>query len=160
MSETLPKTTLPKTKAITSDPKKALSTIRKKKATVSDYNQRLADVQLLLLEGRTRTYIHSIITARYNVGFAMVDKYMGEASVIIKESNLVTIQENLATVTANLWDLYRKTAKDNLSEAHKVLMSIAKLRGLNENTVNLVIEDKRELSEMSDDELSSILGVE
>lgn len=131
----------------------------KPKSTQADYNQRVSEVQALLLEGRTRSYICNVITTRYKVGDSMVDKYIGEANKIIKEINSITLQENLSLITSNLWNLYRSAiSTGNLSEANKILMNIAKLRGLNENTINLIVEDKREHQDLSDADLDKLLN--
>jgi len=72
------------------------------------------------------------------------------------EINKVTAEENLTLLTKNMWSLYRSCINsDNLSEANKVLMNIAKLRGLDQ--ITLVIEDKRELQGLSDEELEAAI---
>ena len=60
--------------------------------------------------------------------------------------------------SANLWEAFRQAkAEKNLSEQHKILMSLAKLKGLDQHTVNHVIEDKRQFSDLSDAELYRML---
>lgn len=128
------------------------------KSTQAEYNQRVAEVQVLLLEGRTRAFIIQY-GAKWKVVDRQVDDYISEANFIIKEINNVTLQENLSLITTNLWNLYRSSlSSGNISEANKILMNIAKLRGLNENTINLTLQDKREHQDLSDEALDKLLN--
>lgn len=128
------------------------------KSTQAEYNQRVAEVQALLLEGRTRAFIIQY-GAKWKVVDRQVDDYISEANFIIKEINNVTLQENLSLITTNLWNLYRSSlSSGNISEANKILMNIAKLRGLNENTINLTLQDKREHQDLSDEALDKLLN--
>lgn len=137
----------------TSSPKKS------KKSTKAEVDQRVTEIQTLLLQGQTRSFIQRYAkNQQWGVGEDQVDKYMTQATQIIKEINLATVQDNMALISSNLWDLYRKASKDsNLSEQHKILMSIAKLKGLDQYTVNHIIQDEREHASLSDEELNAML---
>lgn len=135
------------------------STITKtnKKSTLAEVSKRVTEVQTLLLSGYTRYYILQLAT-KWEVSEAQVDKYIGKANELIKEINKLSVQDNMALISANLWDTFR-TAKSekNLAEQHKVLMSIAKIKGLDLHTINHIIQDSRELESLSDSELTLIL---
>lgn len=128
------------------------------KSTNAEVNQRVETVQELILEGRTRSYIVRYCSTHYNVGSRQVDDYISKATQILKEVNAATLQENMSVITNSLWQLFREAREaKNIQEQHKILMSLSKLKGLDQTTVNHVIEDKRELSGMSNEELDQIL---
>lgn len=120
---------------------------------------RILEVQQYLLNGYTRSEVIRFITESHGVGEDQVDKYIASAKLLNNEINKVTAEENLTLLTKNMWQLYRACiSSDNLSEANKVLMNIAKLRGLDQ--ISIVIEDKREYQSMSDEELEAALLVQ
>ncbi len=127
------------------------------KATSAEINLRVSEVQDLLLKGHTRTFILNF-GSKWNVGDRQIDEYIAQASKIIKEINLSTAHDNLALITSSLWQIFRTQLLINPELARKILMDIAKLRGLDEQTINHIIEDKRELSEVSDADLEKLLG--
>lgn len=140
-------------------PKKAKSKDKDSlKSTKAQVNQRVSEVQALLLQGLTRSYILRY-ASKWKVSDRQVDDYIRMATEMIKEVNTATLQDNMGVITANLWGLFRtaRTA-NNVAEAHKILVSIAKLKGLDQSIVNHIIEDKRELADMSDQELDTILN--
>jgi len=117
---------------------------------------RILQVQQYLLNGYTRSEVIRFITSDHRVGEDQVDKYIASARMLNNEINKVTAEENLTLLTKNMWSLYRSCINsDNLSEANKVLMNIAKRRGLDQ--ITLVIEDKRELQGLSDEELEAAI---
>lgn len=120
-----------------------------------EMENRIQRVIQLLLDG----YVHWQIvreTSDWKVSERQIQDYTSQALDRIKQANALTVQENLSTITTNLWTLYRAAiaSKDN-AEAHKVLTSIAKLRGLDK--INIVLDDKRSLEKVSDDELNKML---
>lgn len=131
--------------------------ISKKKSTKAELDLRVSEVQSLILQGYTRKYLIQY-GSKWELSDRQIDDYISMATIAIKEINHSSVQDNMAIVTSCLWDLYRKTIKEgNNSEANKVLMNIAKLRGLEQHTINHIIEDKRELESLSDEELNSVL---
>ena len=141
-------------------PKDGTPTSKKtfKQSTKAELSQRLTEVQSLILQGYTR---HAILQygSKWNLSDRQIDDYIAQATALIKEINQASIQDNLAVITSNLWDTFRSAKADkNLSEQHKVLMSIAKIKGLDLHTINHIIEDKRELENVSDDELEKLMG--
>jgi len=128
-----------------------------KKSTVAEINARVSEVTAWMLDGDTRSDIvrHG---SKWGVSSRQIDDYMAMATAAIKEVNQLTLQENQGTILRNLWQLFKESRiEGDRAEQHKVLMSIAKLKGLDQMTVNHVIEDKRELSDMSDEQLEAII---
>lgn len=131
-----------------------------KKSTKAVVNQRVTEIYTLLMEGFTRSDILKY-ASKWGVSDTQVDLYTRQATAILKEHNAFTLQDNMALITSNLWQAFRQAkVEKNLSEQHKILMSLAKLKGLDQMTVNHVIEDKRDLTEMSDSDLDNLLDVQ
>ncbi len=136
----------------TSTPKKIV------KSTKAELDQRVSEVQALLLQGYTRSYILQY-GSKWGISDRQIEEYMAKASINLKEINSITLQENMALIASNLWDLFRKAKVDNdLSEQHKILMSLAKLKGLDQQAIHHIIEDKRELADMTDEDLDRALN--
>ncbi len=127
------------------------------KDTLAGIDSKITEVKILLLNGYTRSEIHDYaLKKEFCKSIRQVDVYIKRATELIKEHNLATFEENMSLVMANLWDLYKRTkASGKLRDAHGIIMSIAKLKGLEEHVV--VIKDERELKDVSDDELESML---
>ena len=129
-----------------------------KKSTNAEINQRVSEVQILQLEGRTRSYILQY-GSKWSVSDRMIDDYISQATVITKEVNSLSIQDNTSIIVNNLWKLYRASQSvGDVKNAHSVLMSIAKIKGLDQQTINHIIEDKRDLEDLSDSDLDDILS--
>lgn len=130
---------------------------KKPKATQAEVNQRVKEIADQLLAGFTRSHILQY-ASNWGVSDRQVDEYIAQATAQIKEINSTTIQDNLALISSNQWDLYRKAIKENnLAVARQVLMDLAKLRGLDQMIVNHIIEDKREHADLSDADLDKAL---
>lgn len=128
-----------------------------KKSTKAQLDQRVSEVQALLLQGYTRSYLLQY-ASKWGISERQLQDYIAKATINIKEINQVSLQDNMALIASNLWDLFRKAREDkDLSEQHKILMSIAKLKGLDQHAITHIIEDKRELAEMSDEDLDMAL---
>ena len=141
-----------KTDLVTTDNVKTLV-----KSTKAQLNQRVSEVQALQMEGRTRSYIiqHG---SKWDVSDRQIDDYIKYATTITKEVNLDTLQDNMGVIINNLWKLYRASnSSGDVKNAHAVLMSIAKLKGLDQQTLNINIEDRREFQDLSDSDLDAIL---
>jgi len=139
-------------------PKKAVKPTKTTKSTDAQVEIQVKAVFQLLLEGRSRTEILEHCATQYKVGRGRADQIIKVATDRIQEINKNTLQTNLGLITNNQWELYRQAvAQRNLVVARQILMDIAKLRGLEQNTINHIIEDKRELADLSDDELDKIL---
>lgn len=129
------------------------------KANQSTKLERIKFVQELLLVGHTRSEIISQCVAKFALKTRQVDQYIQTATNIIKEVNQVTLQDNLALISSNLWAAFRLAKiTNNVGEMRQVLMALAKLKGLDQHAINLIIEDKRELVDLADSDLDTILA--
>lgn len=149
---------------INNKPKKIKKVVTKEvtdkpfKSTKVEIDQRVSEIQGLILDGYTKTHLVRYGSSKWKVSERQVEDYISMARKVLAETNQATLEDNLALVTSNLWELFRANkASGNITECHKILMSLAKIRGLDQSTINHVIEDKRELSEMSDEQLDQIL---
>lgn len=128
-----------------------------KKPTDALLEERVTEVQKYLLNGYTRDYILKA-TKAWNVTSRTIDNYIKAATDIIREINVSEREDNLAMIVQNQWEVFRacKTA-NNIGEARKVLMDIAKLRGLDVQIINAFVSE-RPLASISDEELDQALG--
>lgn len=127
------------------------------KSTKAEYDQRVSEVQELLLSGRTRSFIIQY-GSKWQVSDRQIDDYISSATKVIKEILLGKLEDNMAIISNNLWELFRfNKSEGNTAECHKILMSLAKLKGLDQQVINHVIDDKRELAHMTDAELERLL---
>lgn len=130
------------------------------KSTLVEVDNRIKEIQAMLLDGRTRSEILQF-GSKWKVGTRQIDDYIKQARDEIKEINSNTFQDNLSIVIRNLWDLFREARiLSNIQEQHKILMSLSKIMGLEKITVNHIIEDKRPLETMSDEELQTLMITE
>lgn len=127
------------------------------KSTNAEVNQRVTEIQDLILQGYTRSHILQY-GSKWQVSDRQIDDYLGQAKTALKEINQATIGDNQAIIINGLWGLFRAARADgNIAEQHKILMSIAKLKGLDQQTITHIIEDKRDLEHLSDADLDAIL---
>lgn len=156
MSENKPKNTsktktLPKTKEVVN---------KQAKSTKAEVYKRIGEVQSLLLEGFTRSHILQY-GSKWQLSERMIDEYIAQANANIKEVSRAGLENDLAIIVSAMWEAFRRAKiQNNVGEQRQTLMAIAKLKGLDETKVTHVIDDKRELAEMSNEELNSILEEE
>lgn len=127
------------------------------KATKADIVLRVKEVQTLLLNGYTKSDIvqHG---QKWKLSVSQIETYIAKATEIIQEINQRSSEQDVALLTAAMWDTFRLArASNNLTEMRQTLVAIAKFKGLEETRVNHVIEDKRNLIDVSDDYLDAIL---
>ena len=105
--------------------------------------ERITEVQKFLLNGYSRQYIHDYCKKTWGVETRQADSYIQKATETIREINSVDREDNLANITTNLWELFRN-AKNNgdVDLARKILMDIGKLRGLDEQTIKHVVDER------------------
>lgn len=128
------------------------------KSTKAEVFQRVSEVQTLLLDGYTRSTILQY-ASKWLVSDRMVDEYIAQANVNIKEVSKAGLENDLAIIVSAMWDTFRRAkAAGNIGEMRQTLTALAKLKGLDESTVNHIIDDKRELQDMSDADLDAILS--
>ena len=130
------------------------------KSTDTEVNERIQEVFELLLLGKTRSEIHRN-TSKWNLHFRQIDTYISRANVELREVNKVSRDELSSQIKNNQWRLYNKAIIDSDHQlAAKILMDLAKIGGLDEQTVNHVVAERREVVEASDDDLTLILDDE
>lgn len=124
-----------------------------KRSTDAEFDRRCTEVQAWILDGHTR---HEIIRlgSHWKVSSRQIDDYLAGARDKIYEANSASVKENVAVISRNLWRLYRMALDEgDIGEANKVLMNLAKVKGLDQVTVTNIIDDKREHADKSDEEL-------
>jgi hypothetical protein len=127
------------------------------KATDVEVERRVSEVRDLLLRGKQRYEIVQYC-AKYNLSLRAIDTYIKTATDQVKEHNKATFQENMAVITGALWRLHDECLMTgDKSEQRAILMSLAKLKGLDQQTINHVIEDKRDLEGEDPDELEAVV---
>lgn len=131
---------------------------KRPKATKVEKKAREIVVLDLLLDGQTRSFIVRFGAENWQLHERQMDQYIQDATLQITEANKNSAEENLALVTANLWDLVRdnKVATPNVSR--QALMDIAKLRGLDKAELTVLI--KRNHKHASDEELAAAISSE
>lgn len=138
--------------------KEVISRSKDDVSTKAEVNNRINEIANLLSVGYTRSYILSY-GSKWSISDRQIDNYISEAWKKLKEINDLSIQDNLSMVTNQLWDLYRDSrANNDRQNANKALAQIAKIKGLEVNTVNHIIEDQRELSNMTNEQLDELLN--
>ena len=128
-----------------------------RKSTDAEVEERVTEVQKLLLNGYTRPYIAEMALRKWDLALRMTDEYIKRATENIKAINQTVREDNLALVTTNLWDLFRNCKdRGEYGEARKAIMDIAKLRGLDIQVVEHFVNE-RPLESLSDEELNKVL---
>lgn len=128
------------------------------KSTGAEVSQRVTEFQTLILNGYTRSHLLQHAAEKWKVKERTADAYLAKAHALIREVNAASIQESLAIITSNLWHQLRVARKmqDN-AECRQILMALAKLKGLDDQKITHVIEN-RDLSDMDDSDLDAIIA--
>ncbi len=155
---------LPKQKL--SDKKSSDSTTKSPKSCRAVVDQRVREIVVLYTQGATRTeIIEHAVKMNWGVCVQRIDQYMGEAKKIVLEQNTTSMNDNLAIISKNYWNLYKRAMTPtemhemgNIAEARQILTAIAKLKGLDKLLINHIIDDRRDTSLLSDDDLETLLA--
>jgi len=124
----------------------------------AEMEKRVTKVTELVLDGRARYEIVKIAEETWQVGENQTDKYIRKAKERLRQLNDKDIEDYRSTIIANLWVLFRDARKvRSIKEQHKILMSLAKVRGLDRQVITHEFPETRELATLSDEELDSIL---
>lgn len=122
---------------------------------------RLVKVYKLLLDQASRHEILEYCSKNWGLQRASADNLIQEASRMLSEDVNKSRDATLATFVKALVNIYKEAlAQGNLQVARQTIMDQAKLLGLDQTTVNHIVDDKRELANLSDDELDKILNDE
>ena len=119
-----PKKRLPKAKALKD--KESTS----KKATIAEQIQRVSEIQSLLLQGYTRSYILQY-SAKWGLQDRQIDNYIAEATVNIKEVSRAGLESDLAVLISAMWDTFRRAViANNVGEQRQPLWLLLSLKDL------------------------------
>ena len=101
-----------------------------KRSSNGELAMRVNEVARLIMNGRTRgDILHN--TSNWGVSDRQVDEYIARACKTISEINRESLQDNLAIIKRNYWQLYRQALKEKDGRlAANILESLAKLMGL------------------------------
>lgn len=129
-----------------------------KKATQRQVKSRVEEVKELLLKGKTRSEIQQHAAKNFSLSVRVIDEYIARATSQLREICTVDNSTALAVLLSHLHGQLNNAVDINDGKlVSKIAMDIAKLRGLGITNLNLTVEDKRELVEMTDAELNAIL---
>ena len=138
---------------------KPKSTKKTTKSTNAEIIQRLSEIKDLLLSGQTRSDIQRYATNQnWGVGPDQVDKYMSQATKEIQEVAQADATTDISVLIRNLWDLVNKNKSTNPNVARQALMDIAKLRGMDQTTVNHTFKRDEKLASLSEDEFEKAMA--
>ncbi len=121
----------------------------------AEINRRVKIVQEKLLEGYTRREIMEL-GSQWDVCERQMETYLARATENIREINKNDIEDTIAMLHLNYLELFRFCKQTgDIEEAHKVLNSIAKLKGAYEIKITKTVINK--FDSMGDDDLSEVL---
>lgn len=124
------------------------------RSTDTEFQLRVKTVQRLLLKGYTRSFVVQFGSEKWGITSRQIDDYIAKAQEVIREINLSKMADNLAVIVSNYWVQYRKACKSkNGFLAVTILEKLSKLQGLDQETVNHVIEVKSEFADLTDEQL-------
>ena len=129
----------------------AKTTKKSTKATNAEIIQRLSEIRDLLLEGKTRFAILEY-AGKWNLSDSQVDNYIASATAQIKEVAQQDASTDISLIVSNLWDLFNKNKSTNPQVARQCLMDIAKIRGMDQTTVNHTFKRDEDLAKLSDED--------
>lgn len=138
---------------------KPTSTVKKttKKATNAEIIQRLSEIKSLLLQGQTRSTILRY-AQKWNLVDNQIDRYISEATKEIQEIVQQETTTDISILIANLWDIVNTNKATNPQVARQALMDIAKLRGMDQTTVNHTFKRNDDLAKLSEDDFDKIMA--
>ena len=123
-----------------------------KKCTKVELENRIKTVVELQLQGYDTQEIMQYIADKFNLEERMSRYLVSKATHRLIEANSKTIEEYSAIITANYWKIFRKTEKkEDFQVAISALKELAKLRGLDQVTVNHVMHKPEEIADIDDD---------
>ena len=124
------------------------------KSTDAEISRRVRFVRRMLLRGHTRGDIVRFCSKKWGITSRQIDDYLAYAKEEIEEINKTDMKQNMAMISRNYWEQYRLAHKSkNGFLAVTILEKIAKLKGLSQETLKLVLDDRKDLEALSDEEL-------
>lgn len=125
----------------------------------AEVEMRVSEIIDLLLLGKTRAEVLRYCSNRgWGISSRQIDKYIADAKEEIHEISRITATETMSLILKNLWDLYKKCLdKEDFSGARTILMDVAKLKGMAQETVTHIIQKpSEELVSMSEDDFDRL----
>lgn len=131
-----------------------------KKATKAQVIERVSQIKSLLLEGKARSSIQQFAAINYQLTERVIDEYIARATLEIKEmSSAADRTLDLGILLERLYKMANEAEKKgDQKTASSILMNIAKLKGLDQQTINHIVQDSRELETLTDSDLDSLLN--
>jgi hypothetical protein len=126
-----------------------------KKISAAEVEARVIEVERLYLMGYTTREIY-VLCKHWEVTNKTINNYISKAKQRTNEINKETVEETRDMILKNLWHLFQ-LAKDDSKEKHRLLLSIAKMVGLDKVHLNVNVTGERLLKNLSDSDLSKIL---
>lgn len=121
--------------------------------------QRVSEIKALKLQGQTRSDIQRYATNQgWGVGVDQVDKYIGLATAEIQEIAQADAQADISLILRNLWDIINANKINNPAVARQALMDIAKLRGMDQITINHTFKRDEKLASLSEDDFERVMA--
>lgn len=128
------------------------------RTSAAEYELRITEVQKLYLLGHTTREIVAL-TKHWNVSDKTIDKYISEVKRRVNEISKDSLPELKDKILSNYWKLYRAAEiRDDVKECHRLLVSIAKIGGLDKVHLNVNVTNERQLKDLSNDELLAAIG--
>lgn len=128
------------------------------KISAAEVEARVIEVERLYLLGYTTREIYTLCK-HWNVTNRTINNYISTAKQRTNEINKETVEETRDMILKNLWFLYQQ-AKDDSKEKHRLLLSIAKVVGLDKIHLNVNVTGERILKNLSNEDLEDTLSQE
>ena len=126
---------------------------RPTRSTIAEYDTRIKTITDLLLSGSNRLDIIQFTSEKWGVSERTSDEMIARARKKIVDLNSDSIEESIALITANYWDIVKKTkSKEDYNTSVMALREIAKLKGLDQITINHVHHKSEDYSDIDDDD--------
>lgn len=126
------------------------------KATEAETIQRLSEVKSLLLQGKTRSDILEY-AGKWAIERSRTDELIARATEQIQEIAQADTASDISVILRNLWDIINANKATNPQVARQALMDIAKLRGMDQTTVNHTFKRDEKLAALSEDEFDAAM---
>ena len=130
---------------------------KQSKSTQAELIQRLSEVKTLLLQGQTRSDILQY-ASKWNISERQVQDYIAQATAQIQEVAQADLATDISVIVRNLWDIINANKATNPQVARQALMDIAKIRGMDQTTVNHIFKRDEKPAALSEDEFEKAMA--
>lgn len=126
-----------------------------KSISAAEVEARVIEVERLYLLGYTTREIN-VLCKHWGVTPRTINNYISTAKQRTNEINKETVEDTRDMILKNLWCLFQQ-AKENSKEKHRLLLSIAKVVGLDKVHLNVNLTGERLLKDLSSEDLHAIV---